>query len=72
MSDELTDRLSQIGPGRRTPAKATLAVHADNELNIYPDVAPAIHLSTTFRYGEDAVAWADADVSHGPCLLELF
>lgn len=26
------------------------AIHADDFLNIHQDVAPALHLSTTFRY----------------------
>lgn len=29
---------------------ATIAVHADNRVNVLTDVAPAIHVSTTFRY----------------------
>ncbi|RVX72674.1 hypothetical protein B0A52_04072 [Exophiala mesophila] len=32
---------------------ATAAVHADDPLNIVDDVAPAIHVSTTFRYPRD-------------------
>ncbi len=28
----------------------TLAVHADDKLNSSTDVAPALHVSTTFRY----------------------
>ncbi|KAH8692352.1 cystathionine gamma-synthase [Talaromyces proteolyticus] len=32
---------------------ATLAIHADNPLNKVTDVAPPIHLSTTFRYPDD-------------------
>lgn len=29
---------------------ATQALHADNRLNLVTDVAPPIHLSTTFRH----------------------
>ena len=29
---------------------STLAVHADDKLNTHTDVAPAIHVSTTYRY----------------------
>lgn len=29
---------------------ATQALHADDPLNLVTDVAPPIHLSTTFRY----------------------
>jgi cystathionine beta-lyase/cystathionine gamma-synthase len=32
---------------------ATKALHADNRLNLVTDVAPPIHLSTTFRYSND-------------------
>lgn len=33
-----------------TLSPATQAIHADDPLNILDDVAPAIHVSTTFRY----------------------
>lgn len=32
---------------------ATLAIHGDDFLNTEPDVAPSMHLSTTFRYTND-------------------
>jgi len=32
---------------------STLAIHADDRLNQTTDVAPALHLSTTFRYSSD-------------------
>lgn len=32
---------------------ATQALHADDRLNMVPDVAPPIHLSTTFRYSNN-------------------
>ena len=32
---------------------ATLAVHADDPLNVVSDVAPPVHVSTTFRYPRD-------------------
>jgi cystathionine gamma-synthase len=32
---------------------ATHGIHADDRINIYSDVAPAIHTSTTFRYPRD-------------------
>lgn len=31
----------------------TLAIHADDPLNVVADVAPPIHVSTTFRYDKD-------------------
>jgi O-acetylhomoserine/O-acetylserine sulfhydrylase-like pyridoxal-dependent enzyme len=35
------------------PQPATLALHADDALNNVTDVAPPIHLSTTFRYSDN-------------------
>lgn len=32
---------------------STRAVHADDPLNVVPDVAPPVHVSTTFRYPDD-------------------
>lgn len=32
---------------------ATLGVHADDAINDYTDVAPALHVSSTFRYSHD-------------------
>ena len=32
---------------------STLAIHADDSLNIVTDVAPPVHVSTTFRYPRD-------------------
>jgi hypothetical protein len=32
---------------------STLAVHGDDQLNDSTDVAPAMHVSTTYRYPED-------------------
>lgn len=47
-------------------------VHADDSLNTYDDVAPALHVSTTFRYSKDPdslVPFADMEVCY---LLPLF
>ena len=35
---------------------STRALHADDYLNLVTDVAPPIHLSTTFRYPDDPEA----------------
>jgi cystathionine gamma-synthase len=32
---------------------STLAIHSDDVLNVVPDVAPAMHVSTTFRYSKE-------------------
>jgi len=47
---------------------ATRAVHADDAFQKTPDVAPAMHVSTTFEYSRnpaDLKPIADSDVSHG-------
>ncbi|KAL8673782.1 MAG: hypothetical protein Q9168_001794 [Polycauliona sp. 1 TL-2023] len=44
----------------------TQAIHADDALNTTSDVAPPLHVSTTFRYAadpKDLVPVADADIS---------
>ncbi|OCK83968.1 cystathionine gamma-synthase-like protein [Lepidopterella palustris CBS 459.81] len=49
-----------------TPPKyqpATLAIHADDHTNITTDVAPAIHLSTTFRYPRNPLDLAPVPAS---------
>ncbi len=41
-------------------------VHADDFLNTEPDVAPSLHVSTTFRYNRDPETlktWNELDVS---------
>lgn len=43
----------------------TQAIHADDDLNTTSDVAPPLHVSTTFRYADDPkelMPVADADV----------
>lgn len=40
-----------MDPSRYQPS--TLAVHGDDPLNDSTDVAPAMHVSTTYRYPED-------------------
>lgn len=35
---------------------STRALHADDALNVVSDVAPPMHLSTTFRYSNDPAA----------------
>lgn len=32
---------------------STRSLHADDELNVVTDVAPPIHVATTFRYSDD-------------------
>ncbi|KAK5197968.1 hypothetical protein LTR99_009386 [Exophiala xenobiotica] len=44
--DLQTLRISSLSP-------ATQAIHADDPLNLVNDVAPPIHVSTTFRYDKD-------------------
>lgn len=35
---------------------STRSLHADDALNVVSDVAPPMHLSTTFRYSDDPSA----------------
>ena len=45
---------------------ATRALHADEHLNTYTDVAPAMHVSTTFRFPDnpnDLIPASDLEVS---------
>lgn len=59
--------MADSGPAKK-PGPSTLALHADDELNTVRDVAPPLHLSTTFRYSnnpEDLVPSADATVCIG-------
>ena len=55
MGDEtashLTDEQSSLLEHSRS--SATRAIHADDFLNTGKDVAPPMHVSTTFRYEED-------------------
>jgi len=49
--------------------QSTLAIHADDDLNRTTDVSPALHVSTTFRYGsnpDDLITAAELVV--GPLL----
>jgi len=46
-------------------APATIAIHADDHLAATIDVAPPMHVSTTFRYSrnpDDLIPVADEDV----------
>lgn len=61
--NNLPDTLSQTKMKPASPA--TLALHADDPLNLVPDVAPPLHLSTTYRYSDnpkDLAAHAGAPV----------
>ena len=45
-----SNRTSQPQEDAQTFSPSTCALHSDDHLNRSPDVAPPIHLSTTFRY----------------------
>ena len=55
---------------------STRSLHADDLLNVVSDVAPPLHLSTTFRYSNDPEALVPAaDVSSvciAPCSIPLY
>jgi hypothetical protein len=63
-----------MSPNADSHSQSTLCVHADDPLNTLPasaegeitDVAPALHVSTTFRFNKDPeklVEAKDCDVS---------
>lgn len=43
---------------------STQAVHADDDLNNTQDVAPPLHVSTTFRYADDPESLVPAAETH--------
>lgn len=48
---------------------STRSLHADDALNILSDVAPPIHVATTYRYSNDPAALVPlADASQPVCL----
>ncbi|OJD22343.1 hypothetical protein ACJ73_06309 [Blastomyces percursus] len=54
---------------------ATLALHADDALNVVTDVAPPLHLSTTFRYcnnPEELVPWSDNTLASLPATSHIY
>lgn len=57
-----------MAPANREMGASTRALHVDDALNVVTDVAPPIHVATTFRYSDnpdDLVPWADRS---GVCL----
>lgn len=45
------------------------AVHADDNISVHRAIAPAMHVSTTFRYSDDPdqlLGWDNIDVSFSP------
>ncbi|PGH06292.1 cystathionine beta-lyase [Blastomyces parvus] len=54
---------------------ATLALHADDALNVVTDVAPPLHLSTTFRYSnnpDELVPWSDSTLASLPATSHIY
>lgn len=45
---------------------ATLGIHGDDPINSYTDVAPALHVTTTFRYPRDPDALQSEDSRYPP------
>ncbi|EEH18796.1 hypothetical protein PABG_01115 [Paracoccidioides brasiliensis Pb03] len=57
------------------PRSATLALHADDSVNVLTDVAPPLHLSTTFRYSdnlEDLIPWSDSTLANLPATNHIY
>lgn len=42
-----------MAPSTQAAGASTRALHADDVLNVVTDVAPPLHLSTTFRYPDN-------------------
>lgn len=51
MEEKLLEESSS--PHLANYALSTLSIHADDPLNSITDVAPAMHVSTTFRYSHN-------------------
>jgi hypothetical protein len=51
---------------------STRSLHADDALNVVSDVAPPMHLSTTFRYSEDPSALVPAADLTSVCNCSVF
>lgn len=67
-----TDEVALRGSGPNAGAQPVLSslssqtVHADDHISVHRAVAPAMHVSTTFRYNDDPdklKAWDNTDVS---------
>ncbi|KAK4988330.1 hypothetical protein LTR28_001740, partial [Elasticomyces elasticus] len=52
----MSNGTSTVAPDPPAWSPSTLAVHADDSINDSTDVAPALHVSTTFRYPDDPEA----------------
>jgi cystathionine beta-lyase len=48
---------------------STRSLHADDALNLVTDVAPPMHLSTTFRYSNDPTQLVPAADATPVCIL---
>ncbi|KAK2836874.1 hypothetical protein FQN49_006634 [Arthroderma sp. PD_2] len=51
MAEEIKQSFARMGLEGR--GNSTIALHADDSLNVVTDVSPPIHLSTTFRYPDN-------------------
>ncbi|KAK5005547.1 hypothetical protein LTR28_007584 [Elasticomyces elasticus] len=49
----MSNGTSAVAPDMPAWSPSTLAMHADDSINDSTDVAPALHVSTTFRYPDD-------------------
>lgn len=53
-----------MSASHKNAGAATLSLHADSEVNVVNDVAPPLHVATTFRYPDnpdELVPVADAE-----------
>lgn len=49
---------------------STQSLHADDALNVVSDVAPPLHLSTTFRYSDDPSELFPAADLNSVCIVQ--
>ena len=65
MGDQYTTKSHAMASENKRFTASTLAIHADDHLNTAIDVAPPLHVSTTFRYAnnpKDLVPAVESDV----------
>src|SRR5271154_142600 len=62
--DDLTP--TAMDPHLQNLSPSTLAIHADDPLNVVNDVGPPIHVSTTFRYSSDPAELRPFHERHEP------
>lgn len=69
---DITEGVSKLAVNDAPQFKpATIAIHGDDFLNTEADVAPSMHLSTTFRYTDDYTKLTPYDDLDKACQVNL-